>query len=383
MQVLIGGELVLYGTVGDDWFEDGFTAVDVINALAGLRGQPLNVRINSGGGIADEGIAIYNSLKNHGGKISVFIDGIAASAASLIAMAGEVVTMRKGSVMMVHDPMMLSVGNAADMVKSAEALNAIADSMADLYAEKTGRKAKAIRAEMRDELWLTPDEAVAKGYAESTGADEAIEASAFDYRAYTKTPEPIMALSDNRAWSNRLKPAKAAPAKPQEPPMTDMISKEAAATEAAAQVKDASEKSATEATKVERERADGIIEACEKAGVLAMARALNKDGSTLEQAKARITGAKDITAAVAAAHKQQPKIELSLAGEYIAAGTTIETVRSELFGKISAAEAAKPTRSQHQAKTGEDDVGKAAPLEAPAVIYNRRKEARERAEFVN
>lgn len=356
MNVNVDGDIILYGTVGDSFFEEGFTAKDVINALAGLRGQPVNVRINSGGGIADEGIAIYNSLKNHGAKISVFIDGIAASAASLIAMAGEVVTMRKGSVMMVHDPMMFSMGNAADMEKSAQALNAIADSMADLYAGKTGRKAKDIRAEMREELWLTPDEAVAKGYADATVADDAIEASAFDYRAYTKTPEPIMALSDTRAWSHRLTSAKAAAAKPKEPPMADMISKEAAATEAAALVKDASEKSATEATKTEAERAAGIIEACAKADCVAMAAALIKDGSTVEQAKAKIDGAKDIKAAVALARKTCPTIDPALADQFIASGAGIEKVRADLFDKMAAAQAAKPTRSQHQAKTGGDDI---------------------------
>ena len=94
MQVLIDGEIILYGTVGESFFEDGFTARDVINATSKMRGKPLNVRINSGGGIADEGVAIYNTLKNHDGKITVYVDGIAASAASLIAMAGEVVTMR-------------------------------------------------------------------------------------------------------------------------------------------------------------------------------------------------------------------------------------------------------------------------------------------------
>jgi ATP-dependent protease ClpP protease subunit len=321
-----------------------------------MRGKPLNVRINSGGGIADEGVAIYNTLKNHDGKITVYVDGIAASAASLIAMAGEDVVMRTGSVMMVHDPMMLSIGNADDMEKAVEALNAIGDSMAALYSEKTGRKATDIRAEMRDELWLTPSEAIAKGYANRTDAETAIEASAFDYRAYTKTPEPIMALSDSRAWSNRLKAPKAAAGLKQEPPMADMISKEAAATEAAALVKEASEKAATEATKTEQERTTGIIEACTKADVMAMAAALIKDGSTVEQAKARIDGAKGIKEAVALAHKQNQKIELSLADEFIAAGTSIETVRSKLFEKISAAEAAKPTRSAHQAKTGGDDI---------------------------
>lgn len=205
MDVLSDGEIILYGAVGESFFEDGFTARDVINALAKLRGKDVSVRVNSGGGFADEGVAIFNSLKNHDGKVTVFVDGVAASAASLIAMAGSEVVMRTGSIMMVHDPLFVTVGNAEDHAKSLEALNAIADSMADIYAEKTGRKASEMRAEMREELWLTPDDALAKGYADRKDAAEAIEAAAFDYRAYTKAPERIAALSDQRAWSNRLK----------------------------------------------------------------------------------------------------------------------------------------------------------------------------------
>ena len=165
--------------------------------------------------------------------------------------------------------------------------------------------------------------------------------------------------------------------------MADMISKEAAATEAAALVKDASEKSATEATKTEAERAAGIIEACTKADVVAMAAALIKEGVTVEQAKARIDGAKDIKAAVALARKTCPTIDPALADQFIASGAGIEKVRADLFDKMAAAEAAKPTRSQHQAKTGEDDNANVTPLETPAVIYNRRKEARGRGEFLN
>lgn len=377
------GEIILYGTVGESFFEDGFTASDVINAIAKLRGKPVNVRINSGGGIANEGVAIYNTLKNHDGKITVYVDGVAASAASLIAMAGEEIIMRTGSVMMVHDPMMLSIGNAADMEKAGEALNVIADSMADLYSKKTGRKAKDIRAEMREELWLTPDEAVAKGYADRTDAEQAVEASAFDYRAYTKTPEPIMALSDNRSWSNRLKAKALAPQQKESQQMADTITKAEAAAETAEKVKEASEKAATDATKAEQDRVAGILEACSKADVTAMAAALIKDGSTVEQAQNRVNGAKGIKEAVALARKTCPTIDAALADQFIASGASIDKVRADLFEKIAATQAAKPTRSQHQAKTGDDDNANVTPLETPAVIYARRKEARGREEFVN
>ena len=136
--------------------------------------------------------------------------------------------------------------------------------------------------------------------------------------------------------------------------MADTVTKEAAAAEAAALVETA--------TKTEQERAAGIIEACVKADVMAMASPLIKEGVTIEQAQARIDGAKDIKAAVALARKSCPQIDATLADQFIAAGKTIDKVRAELFEKISAVEAAKPTRSAHQAKTGGDEIDNATAL---------------------
>jgi ATP-dependent protease ClpP protease subunit len=96
-------ELLLYGTVGSSfWDEECFTAKTVRDELAGLSG-PITVRINSGGGIATEGQAIYTALRSYAGQVDVVIEGIAASAASLIAMAGDTITMTTGSIMMIHD----------------------------------------------------------------------------------------------------------------------------------------------------------------------------------------------------------------------------------------------------------------------------------------
>lgn len=353
MDLIVNGELVLYGSVGSDWFDDFFTARDVVSSLAQLKGKDINVRINSGGGIADEGVAIYNSLKNHTGTVTVYVDGIAASAASVIAMAGSKIVMRTGSVMMVHDPLMLAIGNADDMRKAIEALDAVGDAMADIYSAKTGRPAEAVRKEMRDELWMTAAEAKAKGYADDEDDSEAIEASAFDYRAYSRAPERIVELSDERTWSNRLRKVKAA-AEPQPKgtqPMADTVTKEAAAAMAEAQAKDAADKATTEAT----ERAAQIVEACVKAEAPAMAASMIRSGSSLADVTARIEGAKEIRADVAKARKACPTLDANLADQYIAAGKTIEAVRADLFERMSAVQAAKPTRSQHQASTGADD----------------------------
>ena len=90
MSVLLNGEIVLYGFVGENFWGDGFTARDVLDALADHgRDNDVTVRINSGGGYVDDGIAIFNALKAHKGKVTVIVDSMAASSASVIAMAGE------------------------------------------------------------------------------------------------------------------------------------------------------------------------------------------------------------------------------------------------------------------------------------------------------
>ena len=104
-KLLLNGALMLYGDVGDPFgWGDGFSASDVAEALAEHGDGDITVRVNSGSGIANEGMAIYSLLKGHAGKVTIAVDGVAASAASLIAMAGSEIEMRDGAMMMIHDP---------------------------------------------------------------------------------------------------------------------------------------------------------------------------------------------------------------------------------------------------------------------------------------
>jgi ATP-dependent Clp protease, protease subunit len=205
MNLLIDGELVLDGTVGDMGLFGGqaFTATDVANALAKKgRSSPIKVRINSGGGLAAEGVAIFNRLRAHQGKVTVIVDGVAASAASVIAMAGREIVMARGAVMMIHDPSGLTMGTSADHSKTVESLETIAESMAAIYAERTGRTLAAIREEMRSELWMSADEAVAAGFADRVEklvrTDSKI--AAFDYGLYMRAPERLVAVAQANAW---------------------------------------------------------------------------------------------------------------------------------------------------------------------------------------
>lgn len=290
MNVLVKGELILFGTVGNGLFEEGFTAMDVVTALAEHgRSKDITVRVNSGGGIATEGLAIFNALESHRGKVTVVIESIAASAASIIAMAGEEVVMKTGAVMMVHDPAAFTMGNSSDHAKSIEALETLAAAMADIYAEKTGRKVDDVRTEMKAETWMTAQEAVDKGYADTIQKQRgrSKEPTAFDYRLYQHAPERMVALAEARGWNSRNEADTAANSETTE---IDMTEAEKAAAEKAAADKIVADKAAADAqakaeaeaktaadaqsdarAKTERERATQIVAACAIAGASAKA----------------------------------------------------------------------------------------------------------------
>ncbi|OHV26229.1 Clp protease ClpP [Rhizobium sp. RMa-01] len=194
MNVLKNGELWLYGTVGlGVTDEEGFTAINVRDALAEIGGQDVTVRINSPGGWADEGITIYNNLRAHPGKVTVLIEGIAASAASIIAMAGHEIVMRTGTYMMVHEPSGLTWGNIQDHAKMIEQLDTINRSMADIYVKQTRRPKAEILRELADETWMDGAQAVQKRYATRVTDARAVQPPAFAWSTYRNTPAAVSA----------------------------------------------------------------------------------------------------------------------------------------------------------------------------------------------
>lgn len=185
-------EIYLYGTVGSYfWDEDYFTATGVHDMLAGRTG-PLTVRLNSGGGIASEGQAIYSLLRDYPGEVHVIVDGIAASAASLIAMAGDSITMRLGSLLMIHDPATPWIegrGTEQDHLNAAKGLAVISRAYAAVYADRADITTDAAREIMRAETYYDGEAALAAGFATAVDADTEAEAVArFDYRIYGHAP---------------------------------------------------------------------------------------------------------------------------------------------------------------------------------------------------
>jgi ATP-dependent protease ClpP protease subunit len=170
------GELWLYGLVGGWW--SGFNASGVADALRGLDVDNLTVRIHSPGGSASDGVAIGNLLRNHRANVTVVVDGIAASAASVIAVAGDDVVMCPGSQMMLHDASTGMWGNAAELRRAADWIDGQSDNYAGVYAYKAGGTAAEWRTVMMandgDGTYYTADAAVTAGLASEVGTRVAV-----------------------------------------------------------------------------------------------------------------------------------------------------------------------------------------------------------------
>jgi len=188
----------IYDDIG--WF--GTSAKSFGDELAALDVDEIDLRLNSPGGDAWDGLAIHNALRAHKASVTVTVDGMAASAASLVAMGGDRVLMNRGGQMMVHDAWGMSIGNAADMLKTAEMLGKISDSYADVYAARAGGSRGEWREVMREETWYTAQEAVDAGLADGTVDDEPpadakarydLKAYAFAYAGRDAAPPPKIA----------------------------------------------------------------------------------------------------------------------------------------------------------------------------------------------
>ena len=156
-------ELMIYDEVSF-W---GVNAQDFAKDLAQVTAPNLTLRINSPGGDVFDGIAIKNLLADHPARITVKVDALAASIASVIAMAGDEIVMGPNSQMMIHDASGVCMGDATDMLDMAALLDMISNNIADAYAQRAGGDAKTWRKTMQSETWYTAEEAVAAGLADS------------------------------------------------------------------------------------------------------------------------------------------------------------------------------------------------------------------------
>lgn len=171
-------EITIYGDIGDSWWGESVSANDIKNALKNVETDTITIRLNSPGGDAFDGIAIYNQLKNHNAKVIAYIDGLAASAASIIAMAADEIIMNTGSMLMIHEASTFTWGTKADIKKTMNALEGIDESIADIYMTRFSGERDELNTMVEDETWFTANTAVEVGLADKTNEntnDENVE----------------------------------------------------------------------------------------------------------------------------------------------------------------------------------------------------------------
>lgn len=178
----------MYNTIGESLFGDGITPAMVSDAIKGNSFKNIEVHLNSPGGDAFAGVAIYNLLKACSTPVNVIVDGMAASAASIIAMAGDKITMNAGSVMMIHEAMGMSFGNADTMKKMADTLTTVTSGIADIYVAKTGLPKDDVLKMQNEETWMTAGEALDKGFATSVNKDVPAVKNEFDLTVFRNAP---------------------------------------------------------------------------------------------------------------------------------------------------------------------------------------------------
>lgn len=176
-------ELYIYDVIGEDWW-GGVSASMVTEAVMGITADTINVHLNSPGGDVFEAHAIYNVLLNHSATINMLVDGVAASAASYVAQAGDTIVMASNASMMIHDAIGMTYGNEADHLAQADMLGKQSNIIAGIYSDRAGGTVDQWRDAMRVETWYTADEAVAAGLATSVASSERDTQNTADTQVY-------------------------------------------------------------------------------------------------------------------------------------------------------------------------------------------------------
>ena len=181
-------EVLVYDAIA--WY--AIDAKDFVRDLAKLKAPNLRVRINSPGGSVFDGVAIYNALRRHHARVEVRIEGLAASIASIIALAGDSVAMEPSAFLMIHDPWAVGIGSATELRELAGTLDKIAGTLTQIYVKKTGMDEAEVREAMAAETWYTAEEALEAGLVDEVLSDDG-DAEArvrFDLSGFRNPPEP-------------------------------------------------------------------------------------------------------------------------------------------------------------------------------------------------
>ena len=311
-------EISIYDEIGG-W---GVTAKEFIDELKQQKGKQVTCCINSPGGSVFDALAMYNALRAHGSPITMKIMGVAASAASLVAMAGDEIIMPENSFMMVHNPLVFAYGNAVELRDMADTLDTIASSLVKTYVARTNLSEEEVKALLAEETWLTAEDAVAKGFADKmepalkvaasfeTGRlpanikaiFEAATTTITETETETKTCEKTTVIETNDPNG---------PAMPPEDQPQDSVAQQVVATVSAA--------------------------GFEKYAALV---ACHKDVPDVTAAQRWIAQAKEVTALCAVAKKPD------MADKFIQSFTSVQDVRAALFEALASESDAMTTRNE-------------------------------------
>lgn len=327
-------EILIYGIVGDEW--DELDAKTIFGLIAGSD-EDLVVRINSPGGYVMEGLAIFNALvgaKAAGRKVTVHIDGLAASMASVIAMAGDEIIMADNALMMIHNPWDVAIGDARELRAAADKLDVIRDQLVRIYSGQTGLSADELVPMLDAETWLTSEQALEQKFITSVteaSSAAACDVTAFGFRKAPETPR-ISAL----AMIGKPKATAAASKRPQEKIM-DLYKTRAALVAAIS----AFQKDGGTQDEIDKIRASALAlnaqDALPATGALALALApVDTSAATLTNADVQnaVTAERERTAGIRALGAKH-----GLASDFvdglIADGSTLAAAREKILDKLA------------------------------------------------
>ncbi|WP_422137685.1 head maturation protease, ClpP-related [Endozoicomonas sp. ALC020] len=299
-------ELLIYDVIGD-WA--GLSARQLVSSLKDLDTDDITVRINSPGGSVFDGVAIYNALRYHKANIHVRVEGLAASIASVIAMAGDTIHMAENALLMIHNPFGWVGGDAGELRKMADMLDKTTEVIAQTYCNRCELDLKAMLKLMDEETWFTATEAQGHGLIDEVEAPVKMAAH-FDLSSFMHPPQPANSESEN------------------------------------------GDKGA---------HALAVMTLCNQAGYPEMAETFVRQQQGIEDVKARLAECETIKSLCAAAHCEDR------AGQFIQSGKTEAQVRTELFDLLL-----QDDDSINNQLTPDQQDKKIQPLVDTQAVYRKR-----------
>ncbi len=188
-------DMYIYDQIGQDWWGDGLSPLDFISEVKKIKTDKFNLHINSPGGFVYDGLTVYNGLNVLDKYITVYIDGIAASMASVVAMVGDNIIMPVNADFMLHDPWSCMCGTADNFEKEAKELRRLKDSILGIYVARTSATKEELSKLMSEESWISGTDALELGLADEIIENKKAAACVFDLNIFESVPEHHMKLN--------------------------------------------------------------------------------------------------------------------------------------------------------------------------------------------